>query len=129
VVLLSKGRRPFAAAAVFLGVIAIADVPANAAGNASRGEELYQGCEDCHSIDDNEVGPMHKGIVGRPSGVVPGYNYSPALRNAKIVWTEENLDKWLASPQDFIRGTRMFYEVKNPQDRADLIEFLKERAR
>jgi cytochrome c len=51
------------------------------------------------------------------------------LRNAKIVWTEENLDKWLTNPQDFIPGTKMFYEVKDPQDRADLIAFLKERAR
>jgi len=45
------------------------------------------------------------------------------------VWTEENLDKWLTRPQDFIPGTKMFYEVKNPQDRADLIAFLKDRAR
>ena len=119
----------FAAAAVFLGVIAVPDAAANATGNASRGEQLYQGCEDCHSIDENDVGPMHKGIVGRPSGVIPGYNYSPALRNAKIVWTEENLDKWLTSPQDFIPGTKMFYQVTNPQDRADVIASLKERAR
>jgi cytochrome c len=122
-------RRAFAAAAGFLSAIAIAGSPANAAGNATRGEELYQGCQDCHSIDKNDVGPMHKGIVGRPSGAVPGYNYSPALRNAKIVWTEENLDKWLTSPPDFIPGTKMFYAVKNPQDRADIIAFLEERAR
>ena len=103
--------------------------PANAAGDTARGEVLYQGCQDCHSIEKNDVGPMHKSIVGRDAGTVPGYNYSPALRNAKIVWTEENLDKWLTSPQDFIPGTKMFYEVKNPQDRADLIAFLKQRAR
>jgi len=51
------------------------------------------------------------------------------LRNAKIVWTEENLDKWLSDPQRFIPGSRMFYQVDNPRDRADLIAFLKERAR
>jgi cytochrome c len=102
---------------------------ANAAGDATRGEVLYQGCQDCHSIEKNDVGPMHKGVVGRTSGTVPGYSYSPALRSAKIVWTEENLDKWLTDPQAFIPGTKMFYEVKNPQDRADLIAFLRERAR
>ncbi len=74
-------------------------------------------------------GPMHKGIVGRAAGTVPGYNYSPALRNAKIIWTEQNLDKWLNNPQELIPGTKMFYEVKNAQDRADIIAFLKERAR
>jgi|SRR5579871_3257035 len=112
-----------------LSALVICCSPANAAGDAARGEVLYQGCQDCHSIEKNDVGPMHKGVVGRAAGTVPGYNYSPALRNAKIVWTEENLDKWLTRPQDFIPGTKMFYEVKNPQDRADLIAFLKDRAR
>ena len=102
--------------------------PANAAGDAARGEILYQQCEDCHSIDENDVGPMHRGVVGRLAGTVSDYRYSPALRNAKIVWTEENLDKWLTNPQEFIPGALMFYDVKHPQDRADIIAFLKERA-
>ena len=117
------------AAASLLGVTALLCGPAKAAADVSRGETLYQGCQDCHSIEKNDVGPMHKGIVGRAAGTVPGYNYSPALRNAKITWTEESLDKWLANPQEFIPGTKMFYEVKNAQDRADIIAFLKERAR
>jgi cytochrome c len=103
--------------------------PAWAVGDATRGQILYQGCQDCHSIEKNDVGPMHKGVVGRTSGTVPGYNYSQALRNAKIVWTEANLDKWLTDPQQLVPGAKMFYEVQNPQDRADLIAFLKERAR
>jgi cytochrome c len=41
---------------------------------------------------------------------------------------EENLDKWLTGPRKFIPGAKMFYEVKKPQDRADLIAFLKDRA-
>jgi cytochrome c len=102
---------------------------ASATGNAARGEVLYQGCQDCHSIEKNDVGPMHRGVVGRTSGTVSGYDYSSALRNAKIVWTEENLDKWLTEPQQLVPGTKMFYDVANPQDRADLIAFLKERAR
>ncbi len=69
---------------------------------------------------------MHKGVVVRAAGTD---NYSPALRDAKIVWTEENLDKWLSDPHRLILGSRMFYQVDNPQDRADLIAFIKERAR
>jgi len=107
----------------------LAASPVKAAGNAARGETLYQGCQDCHSIEKNDVGPMHKGVVGRAAGTVPGYSYSAELKNSKIVWTEENLDKWLANPQDFVPGTKMFYDVENPQDRADIIAFLKERAR
>ena len=102
---------------------------AQAAGNAARGEILYRGCEDCHSIDKNDVGPMHRGVVGRVAGTATGYDYSPALKTSKIVWTESNLDKWLTDPQSFVPGTKMFYQVNNPQDRADIIEFLKERAK
>jgi cytochrome c len=122
-------RRLLMAGAGALAIVILCSGHANAAGDAARGAILYQGCQDCHSIEKNDVGPMHKGVVGRTSGTVPGYNYSPALRDAKIVWTEANLDKWLTSPQSLVPGTKMFYEVKNPQDRADLIAFLKERAR
>jgi cytochrome c len=122
-------RRRLTACACVLAMMILCSGHANAAGDAARGAILYQGCQDCHSIEKNDVGPMHKGVVGRASGTVPGYNYSPALRNAKIVWTEQNLDKWLTNPQDFVPGTKMFYEVQNPQDRADLIAFLKDRAR
>jgi cytochrome c len=102
--------------------------PARAAGDAAHGAVVYQMCQNCHSINENDVGPMHKGLVGRMSGTVPGYNYSSALRNAKIVWTEKNLDKWLAGPQKLVPGTRMFFQLANPQDRADVIAFLKQHA-
>jgi cytochrome c len=111
------------------GATMLAGGPVKAAGNAAHGAILYQGCQDCHSIEKNDVGPMHKGVVGRMAGTVPNYNYSAALKNSKIEWSEQNRDKWLTNPQDFVPGTKMFYEVQNPQDRADIIAFLKERAR
>ena len=99
-----------------------------AAGDAAHGEVLYQGCQDCHSIEDNGVGPRHKGVFGRVAGTQPGYSYTNALKQSGVVWNEETLDKWLTNPQGFIPGVRMFYHLGNPQDRADVIEFLKERA-
>lgn len=127
--IIASSRAAFAALATVLSTIAFAGCPANAAGDARRGEVLYKDCQACHSIEKNDIGPMHKGVVGRTSGTVAGYDYSPALRSAKITWTEDNLDKWLANPQEFIPENKMFYEVENPQDRADLIAFLRERAR
>src|SRR5271166_4678202 len=100
-----------------------------AAGDVVHGEALYQGCQDCHSLDSNDVGPQHRGVIGRKAGSVPDYNYSPALKNSGIVWTEANLDQWLANPQKFVPGAKMFYHLDNASDRADVIEFLKERAR
>jgi cytochrome c len=105
------------------------DAVAQSAPDAARGEVLYQGCEDCHSIDENDVGPLHRGVVGRTAGTAPGYHYSAALRGANIVWTESNLNKWLTNPKEMVPGTKMFYKVDDPQDRADIIEFLKQRAK
>ena len=39
----------------------------------------------------NRLGPSLHGVVGRQSGGVPGFNYSPANRNAGITWTPEKL--------------------------------------
>ena len=116
-----------------LATIAIAILcaagPAGATGNVARGQTLYKGCADCHSIDKNDVGPMHKGLVGRKAGSVPGYDYSAELKSSGIVWTEENLDKWLNDPTQMVPDTKMLFSVESPQDRADLIAFLKLRAR
>ena len=116
-----------------LATIAIAILcaagPAGATGNAARGQMLYKGCADCRSITENNVGPMHKGVVGRKAGSVPGYDYSPDLKNSGIVWTEDNLDKWLTEPQAMVPETKMFFDVPDAQDRADIIAFLKEKAK
>jgi cytochrome c len=47
------------------------------------------------------------------------------LASLKGNWTPENLDQFLASPQQFAKGTRMaFTGLKKPAERADLIAFL-----
>jgi cytochrome c len=102
---------------------------AEAASDAARGEALYRDCQACHAIDKNQIGPMHRGVVGRTAGTVQGFDYSEALKSAKIVWTEANLDKWLADPEVFVPGSKMFFSVDKAGDRADIIAFLKERAK
>lgn len=112
-----------------LGAAFCTPCAAFAAGDATRGEALYEGCQDCHSLDKNEVGPRHRGVYGRKAGSLPDYSYSDALKNSKFVWDEKTLDQWLADPQKFLPGAKMFYHLDNEQDRADVIEFLKTRAR
>jgi cytochrome c len=98
-------------------------------GDADRGEQVYQACQDCHSLDKNDVGPRHRGVVGRKAGSLADYPYSEALKSANIVWSEETLDQWLTDPQTFVPGVKMFFHLENPQDRADVIAYLKERAK
>jgi cytochrome c len=99
------------------------------AADVSHGEALYEGCQDCHSLDKNDVGPRHRGVFGRKAGSISDYEYSDGLKNSGIVWNEQTLDKWLTDPQAFVPGAKMFYHLANPADRADVIAFLREKAK
>jgi cytochrome c len=106
-----------------LAARATAAVPA-LAGNPVAGAKLYQSCMGCHSLDENDVGPKHRGVVGRKAGSVPGYAYSPALRASGIVWTPDMIDRWLQGPQKLVPGAKMYFTVANPENRADIIAYL-----
>ena len=97
--------------------------------DAARGETLYEACQDRHSLDKNDVGLRHRDVFGRKAASLPDYDYSDALKSAKIVWNEETLDKWLTDPQAVAPDAKMFFHLDNPQDRADVIAYLKERAK
>ena len=93
-------------------------------GDPVIGKTLYQSCMGCHSLDENDVGPKHRGVVGRKAGIVPGYAYSTALKGSGIVWTPEKLNVWLTNPQKLVPGAKMFFSVSNPKQRADIIAYL-----
>ena len=77
-----EGMRRAAAALLLASVFGLAFpvAAANLAGDPDRGEQLYQACTDCHSLDKNDVGPRHRGVFGRKAGSLPDYSYSDALR-------------------------------------------------
>lgn len=112
------------------GLVAAARGQGSGAGDPERGKALYARCQGCHSIDRNRIGPLHRGLFGRRAGSVDGFDYSQAMRASGIVWDEATLDAFLAAPRDYIPGTRMIYAgIKDPQERADLIAYLKEATR
>lgn len=95
-------------------------------GNAESGEQVYARCMACHSLTENRIGPRHCGVFGRSAGAVPGFDYSPALRRAKIIWDEKTLNAFLADPLKYLPGTAMvFAGVPDPKERADVIAWLK----
>jgi cytochrome c len=118
-----------AATMLVTAVSAVGIGTAQAAGDVVRGAVLYQRCQQCHSIADNHAGPRHRGVFGRAAGTQPGYAYSDALRKSGVVWNEDTLDRWLTNPPGFVPGVNMLFHLTNPKDRADVIEFLKERAK
>lgn len=42
-----------------------------------------------------------------------------------IVWSDMTLNRWLTDPESLIPGQRMNFRVQLPEDRADIIAFLK----
>jgi len=118
-----------AAAALALAagtVYAVAAPPDRPAGDPARGQTVYQVCMGCHSLDEDDVGPRHRGVVGRVAGTVPGYAYSPALKSSHIVWDPDTLDRWLTNPQALVPGAKMFFAMPSARDRADVIAYLTE---
>ncbi len=114
------GAALMAAAFLHAGIAAANPLP----GDPTRGQALYGACMGCHSLDDNDVGPKHRGVVGRRAGSVAGYHYSAALANSGLVWTPTNLDRWLSGPQAFVPGAKMFFSLNDAQKRADIIAYL-----
>ena len=101
---------------------------ASLTGDAAKGEKVFLQCKVCHTIEAgvNKIGPSLHAIIGRHSGEIPGFAYSPANKNSGITWSEEELYTYLEAPQKVIPGTKMaFAGLKKPQDRADVIAYLK----
>jgi cytochrome c len=108
-----------------LGTAAYAQAaPQVLGGDTFRGKTLYQACTACHSLDDNDIGPKHRGVVGRRAATVPDYAYSPALKASGLTWDPANLDRWLTNPQALVPGTKMYFLLADPQSRADIIAYL-----
>ena len=101
--------------------------PALAAGDPPAGEKVFAShCAVCQAATpgENKVGPSLAGIAGSKSGTVPGFDFSPAMKNANVTWDDANLDKFLANPAGFVHGTKMFVNLPNETDRQNVIAYL-----
>ena len=58
---------------------------------------------------------------------MPGFAYSPAMKNAGFIWDEKTLDRFLAQPMKVLPGTAMTYAgIPDARERSDLIAYLKQ---
>ncbi len=59
--------------------------------DATAGQNSFTMCAICHAVGDgaqNKLGPILNGLDGRRSASVAGFDYSDALKNAGITWSE-----------------------------------------
>ena len=95
-----------------------------------HGQQLFsERCAACHALGANKTGPMLGGVFERKAGSAAGYKYSPALVNADLDWSTENLDRWLTDPRKFIVGARMPVRVLDEASRKDIIAYLETETR
>jgi cytochrome c len=108
--------------------------PSLAAGDADAGKAAFAKCGICHQVGPNAqtlVGPELNGSVGRKAASVEGYPYSAGLKKLgeeDYVWTEENLDKWIADPKALLPDSPMalaFQGIPDATERANIIAYLK----
>ncbi len=90
--------------------VVLAAGAAEADGDPAAGKRVFARCQSCHQVGPtarNLVGPELNGLIGRTSGTVAGYAYSPALKGAAIAWNHDSLAAFVKSPQAVVKGTRM----------------------
>lgn len=130
-------RRLVVAACLMAGLPAAAAAPAAvptavpAAASAQQvesGRRLFARCAGCHEVGPtarNVFGPHLNGVLGRQAGSVPGYAYSPALKNARIVWDARRLAAFIDDPDEVVPGNKMrFFSFMNARQVADIVAYL-----
>ena len=90
------------------------------------GKELFETrCGGCHALDRDKEGPRLGGVYGRQAGLVPSFEYSAALKQSKLKWTNDTLDRWLLDPEKLVPGNDMSFHVDSADERNAIIAYLK----
>lgn len=122
--------KPAVSEAEKLARVAALPAPYNEA-DLENGRRKYGLCRSCHTLSDDGpkmTGPHLDELFGRKAGTHHGdhYKYSEALAGSGIVWDAASLDAWIENPREMAPGTKMaFAGLKDPQDRIDLVGYLK----
>jgi cytochrome c len=121
-----NGKALLLSAALLVG--SYAGACAQEPGDPAAGEKIFHTCRQCHHIGrgaTNFYGPVLNGLIDRPAGSVPGYNYSEANKTSGKVWNVETLRSYLRQPQHDVPKTYMtFAGLKSEKDIADVIAFI-----
>jgi cytochrome c len=106
--------------------LATSSTLAFADGDPARGKTVFSQCGGCHATTlQNKIGPHLAGVFGRGAETAAGFHYSKAMAGLGTVWNEQTLDVFLTAPNKMFPGTSMPVSLRNAQDRADVIAYLK----
>lgn len=96
----------------------------------AAGQQLFKNhCAACHVQKPGAhvvFGPNLSGVVGRRAGSLPGFPYSEALKKSGLVWTEDNLRKWIADNAHMVPNTLMPHvAISDPAEQIYLVAYLR----
>ena len=101
-------------------------VPARAQAQADAKALFEKRCGGCHALDRDKEGPRLGGVYGRTAGTVDSFQYSDALKNSRVKWTEETLNKWLTDTEKLVPNNDMTFHVEKADERSEIIAYLKQ---
>ncbi|WP_422071700.1 c-type cytochrome [Tranquillimonas rosea] len=114
-------------------------------GDASAGEQLFNQCQTCHVVVDDEgntiagrnarTGPNLYGVIGRQAGTVEDFRYGDAMVEAGeqgLVWDAETFVQYVQDPTGFLREYlddsrargKMSFRVRSEEDAQNLYAYL-----
>ena len=103
--------------------------PAPQMTSLERGAILYKRCRACHTLgqgERNKVGPNLWDVFGKTAGTREDFNYSNAMADSGVVWTDETMSAYLERPAQYMPGNRMsFAGLRKEEDRAAVIQYLR----
>ena len=125
--------RPLIYVAAVLSLLTRIPLTMAAPMNSAQGERMFGACAACHSLepDRNMTGPSLAELWDRKAGGLASFRrYSDALRSSGVVWNDKTLEEWIEDPQQLVPGNTMTFQgLKNKQQRADLLAFLRQATR
>ncbi|PWT88744.1 MAG: cytochrome c family protein [Proteobacteria bacterium] len=116
-------------ALVIAAVTLAASTVSTFAQDVAAGETSFGKCRVCHDVGEdakNKLGPILNGLDGRKAGSVEGANYSPALKNSGITWSEETFKDFIKNPGAKVPGTMMFITIPDPKEAGDVWAYIKQ---
>ena len=102
---------------------------ATAVGDPAKGHAIFDAnCATCHTaaqVSQDSTSLSLFGVVGRKSGTIADFSYSPAMQAAGITWTLDKLNAYIENPPAVVPGNIMYFPgLPDPAQRADLIAYL-----
>ncbi len=128
-----------------LAVLATAAAPAFAAGDAAKGKVVFNQCQTCHSVVDNDgkmlagrggkIGPNLYGVFGRTAGTWDDFKYGKSIvaaGAAGLVWDEAHFVKYVQDPAGFLKEqlgdpsakAKMAFKLRKESDAEDVYAYL-----